>query len=166
MKIFLSLLLLVFVCNNNLLAQGKYAGTKKSLIGKAYSDSRNIPGLTGWQFSEGSLLTAIDDLEVITADVFKKGTTYIVLFSIKEDTADVNYTIADIIEIKNILKSQHIQTGLCREGENESVEIVALAKQETSDFSKAIKAWCLNRDKRRVEGMNSKLVKCMNEGGD
>lgn len=111
------------------------------------------------------MLTEITDTELMTADIFKKGSTYIALFSIKEDTADTKFTVADVIEIKNVLKTQHIRTGKCREGENESIEIVALTKQETIEFSKAIKAWRFNRDKRRVEGMNSKLVKCMNEGG-
>ena len=142
---------------------GKYAGTKKSLIGKQYADNRNIPGLKGWQYRGGSLLTAVDDLEVMTADVFKNSTTYLVLFSIKEDSADTKFTIADVIEIKNIPSSQHIRTGLCLEGANEAADIVALVRKENTEFSRAIKAWRLNRDKRRVQSVNPKLVKCMNE---
>lgn len=149
---------------NQAWAQGKYAGTKKSFIGKKFTTSRNIPGLTGWQFREGSLITPVDDPEVMTADVFKKGTTYIVLFSIKEDSADTKFTIADIIEVKNVLSSQHIRTGTCSEGANEAVDVVALVKNENNvEFSRAIKAWRLNRDKRRVELISPKLVKCMNE---
>jgi len=161
----ITILVIVFcLLSNPALAQGKYAGTKKSFIGKKFLNSRNIPGLTGWQFREGSLLTAIDDAEVMTADVFKKGTTYIVLFSIKEDTADAKFTIADVIEVKNVLSSQHIRTGMCSEGANEAVDIVALAKKQNNvEFSRAIKAWRLNRDKRRVELISPKLVKCMNE---
>lgn len=157
-----------FLSNSVAMTQGQYAGTKKSLIGKTYTDSRNIPGLSGWQFREGSLLTAVDDSEVITADVFKKGTTYIVLFSIKEDTADKKFTIADVLEVKNVLSSQHIRTGTCQEGDSEGgLDIVALVKKQyTVEYSKAIKAWRFNRDKRRIQWINSKLVKCMNEGGD
>ena len=144
--------------------QGRYAGTMKKMIGKTYSDIKHVNGLIGWQFQEGSLLTAIDDPEVMTADVFKKGATYIVLFSIKEDTADTKYTIADIIEVRNVLSSQHIRTGLCSKGANEAVDIVALVKKENNvEFSRAIKAWRLNRDKKRVELISPKLVKCMNE---
>lgn len=143
--------------------QGKYAGTKRSLIGKTFTDTRHMTFLTGWQYREGSLITAIDDVEVMTADVFKKGTTYIVLFNIKEDSSNTKFTIADVIEVKNVLPSQHIRTGLCSEGPNEAVDIVALVKKENTEYSKAIKAWRLNRDKRRVELANPKLVKCMNE---
>jgi hypothetical protein len=144
--------------------QGRYAGTMKKMLGKTYSDIKHINGLTGWQYREGSLLTSIDDTEVMTADVFKKGTTYIVLFSIKEDTADTKFMIADVIEVKNVLSTQHIRTGMCSEGANEAIDIVALVKKENNiEFSRAIKAWRLNRDKRRAELISPKLVKCMNE---
>jgi hypothetical protein len=142
---------------------GKYAGSMKKLVGKSYSDEKHISGLTGWIFQEGSLITPVDNPEAMTADVFKKGTTYIVLFSVKEDTADTKFTIADILEVKYVSSSQHIRTGLCSEGENEAVDIVALIKKENTESSKAIKAWRLNRDKRRIESISSKLVKCMNE---
>ena len=145
---------------------GKYAGSKKSLVGKTYTDSRKIPGLTGWQFREGSMISGIDDPELVTVDVFKKGTTWLIIFSMKEDTADTAFTIQDVVEVKGVLSTQHIRTGTCQEGANESGEIVALVKQQNTDYSKAIKAWQYSRDKRRVRVMNSKLVKCMNEGGD
>jgi len=86
-----------------------------------------------------------------------------VLFSIKEDTADTAFTIADIIEVRNVLISQHIRTGMCSEGVNKAIDIVALVKNENREYSRAIKAWGLNRDKRRAELINPKLVKCMNE---
>ena len=142
---------------------GKYAGSMKKFIGKTYTDERNIFGLSGWQFQQGSMITGVNDPELMTADVFKKGTTYIVLFSIKEDTLDAKFTIADVIEIKNVLSSQHIMTGTCTDGPNELIDIVALAKMENNkEFSKAIKAWRLNRDKRRIEIASPKLIKCMN----
>jgi hypothetical protein len=142
---------------------GKYAGAMKKLIGKTYTDEKHITGLAGWKFQEGSMITPVDDPEVMTADVFKKGTTYVVLFSIKEDTADAKFTIADAIEIKNVLSSQRIRTGMCNEGANEAADIVALIKKENTEFSKAIKAWRLNRDKRRAEAISPMLIKCMNE---
>lgn len=144
---------------------GKYAGTKKSLIGKTYTDSRSIPGLAGWKFQEGSMITRVGDPELMTADVLKKGTTYIVLFSIKEDTADTKFTIADVLEVKNVLSSQHIRTGTCQQGETdeEGSEIVALIKKQNTEYSKAIKAWRLNRDKKQIQRMTIEAVKCMNE---
>ena len=130
MKRILSAFLLLLLLQNISFAQGKYAGTMKKLIGKTYADEKHISGFAGWKFMEGSLITDVNDVVSMTADIFKKGTTYIVFFSIKEDTADVNYTIAEIIEIKNVPKTQHIRTGICREGENESIEIVAFEPRQ------------------------------------
>ena len=158
--------LLIVVLNicSSVSGQGRYAGTMKKMLGVTYSDIKHVSGLNGWQYQEGSLLTAVDDTEVMTADVFKKGTTYIILFSVKEDTADIKFTIADIIEVKNVLSSQHIRTGTCSEGANEAVDIAALVKKENNiEYSRAIKAWRLNRDKKRAELISPKLVKCMNE---
>lgn len=70
--------------------QGKYAGNYKNFIGKSYSDSKNIQGLSGWKYLEGTLLTEPQDEEVITVNVFQKGTTRLILFSIKEDTTAKN----------------------------------------------------------------------------
>jgi hypothetical protein len=161
-KIFLAVF---FFMTQFLCAQpGKYAGSMKKMLNKNYTDEKHISGLTGWTFQEGSLITRVDDPETMTADVFKKGTTYIVLFSIKEDTADTKFTIADVLEVKNVTSTQYIRTGTCQEGQSEGgMDIVALLKKENKDSSKAIKAWRLNRDKRRIETMSPKLVKCMNE---
>lgn len=145
---------------------GKYAGTKKSLIGKTYSDDRNIPGLKGFMYVEGSLITPIDDPEAMTAGVYKKGTTYVVIFGYKEDTAATRFEIADVLEVKGVLSTQTIRSGTCSDGPNEAADVVALIKNENTDSSKAIKAWRLNRDKKRIELAQAKLIKCLNEGGD
>ena len=142
---------------------GNYAGSMKKMLNKNYTDEKHISGLAGWKFQEGSLITPADNPETMTANVFKKGTTYIVLFSIKEDTTDSKFTIVDVLEIKNVLPSQHIRTGTCTDGANELIDIVALIKKENTESSKAIKAWRLNRDKRRIEFASPKLIKCMNE---
>ncbi len=78
---------------------GKYSGTKKSLIGKIFEDSRNLAALKGWAFMEGGLANSLNDTERIMSHVFKKGTSYVVLFSIMEDTASDKYTVVDVVEI-------------------------------------------------------------------
>jgi len=84
-------------------AQPHNAGSKKSLIGKTYTGSHTIPGLAGWKYMEGSMITRVNDTELMTADEFKIGTTRIVLFSIKEDKADSNFTVADVLEVKYVV---------------------------------------------------------------
>lgn len=164
----LTSIVIVMLISSAVYAQpGKYAGSMKKLLNKTYTDEKHISGLAGWTFQEGSMITEVNDPEVMTADVFKKGTTYVVLFSVKEDTADTKFTIVDVLEVKGVLSTQHIRTGTCQEGQSGGgLEIVALIKKENKEFSKAIKAWRLNRDKKRIELADARLVMCMNEGGD
>lgn len=150
------------------IAQGKYAGAQSKLIGTKYADSRNIPGLKGWTFRSGSLVTALDDPETITVDVYKKAKVWIVFFSIKEDTADTEFTIIDVIEIKTLLPGYIIETGLCRVNEEPDATVVATVKWvPEKEFLKPVKqAWKLDRDKRRILAIPTKNVDCISEGGD
>ena len=141
-------------------AQGKYAGTKKGLIGTTYLDSKNIPGLEGWEFQSGSVISPLDDPEMIIADVFRGGSTWICFFSIKEDTALDSQRIIDVLEVKNVMKGWQLYTTSCRHNRVENVEIIALVKwSPTQEFLKPAKqAWRFNRDKRRFEIISVKGV--------
>lgn len=143
---------------------GRYAGSMKNLVGKSYTDSRNIAGLKGWEFREGSVVNSLNDPEMITADVFQKGTTWIVFFS-RKDTASTEYTIMDVIEVKSVMKGWKLKTTFCRRNAVENIEIVALVKwSPTLEFLKpAKKAWRFNRDKRRFEILPVKGIDCINE---
>lgn len=144
---------------------GKYAGSMKKLIGKIYTGSRNIAALKGWKFREGSVLNPLTDPEMILADVVQKGTTCIVFFSIKEDTAIEEYKIADVIEIKGVVKGWAIKTALCRQNKIETAYIFAWLKETATDYLTTIKkAWRFNPDKRRIEPFPVKGIDCINEG--
>lgn len=54
---------------------------------------------------EGGLANSLNDPERITSDVFKKGTTFVVLFSIMEDTASDKHTVIDVVEITGVQKA-------------------------------------------------------------
>jgi hypothetical protein len=140
----------------------------KNLIGTSYTDSRNIPGLEGWEFRKGSVITAMDDPEMIIASVYSKGKTWIVFFSIAEDTTSSVYSIMDVAEAKNVLAGWELYAASCRKNKMENVEIVALVKWSPSqEFLKPAKqAWRFNRDKRRFEIMSVKGIDCINEGLD
>lgn len=160
-------LFLIILCTIQLHAQGKYAGSMKALVGKSYADSKKIPGLKGWRFMQGDLISPIDDVEATTVDVYVKGTTAIVLFSIKELKSAESYIIADLVEIKNMAKGWTIKTGTCREGSNDDVTLVALVKETMAERLTNVKqAWRCNRDKRRIEAVPIKNVSCLNEGAE
>lgn len=166
---FLLVMILLLIAGNTFSQAGKYAGSKKMMINKKYTDPRNIVGLKGWLYLGGSVINSLDDPEMITADVFKRVTTSVIIFSIKEnaqDTASKEFFIADVIEVKNVLTGQEIKTGLCRNKGIESPEIVALIKTRGTEYVKAIKAWRFNRDKRRAEIVPAVKIDCLNEGFD
>jgi hypothetical protein len=146
---------------------GKYAGTKKDLINTVFKDSRVIPGLSGWTFMEGSLLSSVNDPETIAVTVFKKKETFIVFFSTNEDSLLQESKIVDVLEIKGVTKGLTIKTSFCRRDSIENGWIVALAKEASTEFLNIIKkAWWFNRDKRKIESIDIKGIDCLNEGFD
>jgi hypothetical protein len=146
-------------------AQGKYAGAMKNLIGVTYSDSRDIKQLARWTFRQGSVITPLDSPEMITVDVFQKGTIWIVYASVKEDTASDIYKIVDVLEIRNVQKGWEPKTGLCRQDQVENANIVAVVKVIYTEFLKQVKlAWRFNPDKRRFEKVPVKGIDCIHEG--
>lgn len=145
---------------------GKYAGTKKFLIGEKYTDTRDITAFKTWLYRGGSVITPLENPEMIKADIFQKGATCVVLFSVNEDTASNEFMIADVLEVKGVTKTQEIKTGLCRDNKEENIELIALVRSENKEYSKAIRAWQFDRSKRRVSVKNAATVDCLNEGYD
>ncbi len=148
-------------------AQGNYAGSMKKLIGMKYKDSNTIAVLKAYSYHEASLISDINDPEAITVDHFQKGPDAVVFFSIKEDQNDEEFTILDVLEVKNVPEGWQIKTALCRQNEIANVEIVALVKSGTGEFLKPAKqAWSFSRGKRRLQPMDKQGVDCIYEGGD
>jgi len=157
--------LFLFVASVAGFAQGKYAGNYKNFIGKSYSDSKNIQGLSGWKYLEGTLLTETRDEEVITVNVFRKGTTRLILFSLKEDTASQEFVINDLLQVTSVQTGWTIKTAVCRDNKINNVWLVALAKETSSPVLKTIKkVWRFNPDKRRIEAIGIQQIDCLNEG--
>ena len=157
--------LLFFLLSTTVMAQGKYAGTKKSLIGKVYTDSRNLTALKGWEFMEGGLANSLDDPERIMSEVFKKGTTYVVLFSIMEDTASGKFKVMEVVEITGVLKGWTVRSSFCRQNEQENNYIIAWGKENAGQYMKLIKkAWKFDPDRRRINVIPVKGVDCENIG--
>jgi hypothetical protein len=165
MKKVFFLFLLFFLLNQASVAQGKYAGTKKSLIGKVYTDSRNLTALKGWTWMEGGLANSLNDPERIVSDIFKKGTTYVVLFSIMEDTASGKFKVMDVVEITGVTKGWTVRSSFCRQNEQENNYIIAWGKENTQHYMKLIKkAWKFDPDKRRINAITVKGIDCENIG--
>jgi hypothetical protein len=146
--------------------QGRYAGSLKSLVGVTYTDSRQIPALASWTMRQGSVASLLSDPEWFMVEIFQKGTTYAILFSLRADTSTETQVIQDVVEVKNVSSTWEVKSALCREYETENAFIVAVIKPDDKEYTKAKKAWRFNRDKRRFEPVSAKIIDCLNEGFD
>jgi len=147
-------------------AQGKYAGPIfKKLIGKTFTDEKKVPGLKGYQFRQGDVISDAGDPRKLFLHVYLKGTAGLVIFSQNEDTT-VN-TILDVIEIKSIPAGWEIKTAGCQFGQTEGEVIIAVVNPGKKEYTTVVKqAWRCNSDKIRFEAVNSKGLRCLNEGQD
>lgn len=150
-----------------LFAQGQFASPKsRTLIGTKYNQGPELPGLPGYEYRESGLAFGITEPEQFSVTVFQNGTTYIVFFSINEDTTTNDYTILDVLLIKQVKSNQVIKTLLCRQHKVSNEAIVAVTQPGNTEYSRALKAWRFNRDKRRFELISIKEIDCLNEGDD
>ncbi|MGC3946691.1 MAG: hypothetical protein QM762_19585 [Chryseolinea sp.] len=142
-------------------AQGQFAGSMKTMINQTYRNSRTIPDLEGFDFQEGSLVSTVSDQKAMLVDVFNKGNTSIVFFSVLEDTTANKYTIMDVVEVKDIQPGWEVRTGFCRQRGIGSADIVAVVKTSNQAYLKTVReAWRFNRDKRKFYPVNAKEVDC------
>lgn len=142
-------------------AQGQYAGSMKSMVNQTYRNSRTIPDLDGFDFQEGSLVSGRNDTEAMLVDVFNKGNTAIVFFSVMEDTTAHKYTIMDVVEVKDIEPGWEVRTAFCRQRGVSSADIVAVVKTSNQQYLKTVReAYRFNRSKRKFFPVNAKEVDC------
>lgn len=147
---------------------GKFAGSKKILIGKEISRLDSLPQLKGWQMMEGTVMNQnpMTDPELHMVSVYKKGTTCLIIFSVREDTASDKSVIADVVEVTGVQKGWSIRTWSCRQNKQPNSYLVAWAKETNTQFMKPVKkAWRFNPDKRRVDVIPVTGIDCENETG-
>lgn len=142
-------------------AQGQFAGSMKAMVNQTYRNSRTIPALDGFDFQEGSLVSGLNDPEAMLVDVFNKGNTAIVFFSVMEDTTAHKYTIMDVVEVKDIQPGWEVRTAFCRQRGVGSADIVAVVKTSNQQYLKTVReAYRFNRSKRKFFPVNAKEVDC------
>jgi hypothetical protein len=166
MKKLLPVIILICLTTTINAQPGKYAGKQIALINTVYTDNRHIPGLSDWNFMEGSMLNALSDTMTILVDIYKKGSTFIVFFSTK-DSGAVEYTINDLLEVPPLAKGWMVKTSFCRQNEMEDPLVVALVKLTKTEYLKSIKkAWRFNRETKVIEQVPVSGISCLNEGFD
>ncbi len=144
-----------------IMAQGQFAGSMKSLVHKSYRTTRLLPDLEGFDFQEGSLISSVNDPEAVLVDVFNKGNTAVVFFSVLNDSTSHNYTIMDVVEVKDIQPGWEVRTAFCRQRGVSSSEIVAVVKTTNQEYLKTVReAWRFNLASRKFIPVNAKEVDC------
>ena len=156
-------LLLVLVSSAN--AQGKFAGEHRSLTGKTFTNEKNITGLKEFLFMEGTMLTGINDPKSIFTDLYKKGSTYVLLLTSLADTFSKVYKIEDVLEVKNVVDPWQIRSATCRQNKEENVMLIALVRTANMAYLKKVKqAWKIDLAKKHIESTPIKGIDCINEG--
>jgi hypothetical protein len=163
-----SLLFFLLLILSSATAQpGKYAGSKKSLIGKEFTELEKLPVLKGWQYMEGAIVNSNPntDVEMHSVSIFNIGTTYLIIFSINEDTTHDVYKVIDVVQVAGVAKGWTVRSASCRRNKENDAYIIAWGKETTDEYMKMIKkVWRINPDKRRIEVAPVKNVDCENIG--
>lgn len=161
------LFIAVFLLSAGVIAQpGKYAGTEfKKLISTQFNDETKIRGLETYQLHESTLLNRIDDPERLFLQVYVKGTSRLLLFTVLTDTATNTYEILDVLQVKNVKPGLEFKSVTCRRNKIENAEIVALVLPRDKEyFTDVRKAWICDKKKKQFRWIALKGIDCQNEG--
>ena len=161
------LLITFLLCYGSVAAQGKFAGTQKSIVGKKYTDEKHLSWLKGYTWRQGDVITDADDARPQFLHIYYKGTDAVVIYSAHVDGPAELYIVIDAIEIKGVTAGLDIMTAGCNEGDTEGQIIIALVKRGNKKSKTLVqKAWRCNRDKLRIEQLDVKNIHCIVEDGD
>lgn len=156
-------IILIFIftyCSTVSTAQGKFAGSEKILIGKSYTDQKNIPWWKNYTLIQGSVISPVGDPVLFTANVYKKGNVRLLVFSKSAESNSHLFMILDVIEIKNFQPGWKLRTVDCDNGNEGATNIVALVQARKGKNDIVLKAWRCNMDKIRFDAMSTKLLHC------
>src|SRR5260221_14197280 len=125
-----------------LLAQGKFAGSYRSLVGKTYQDKSQLP-LSGFMIQGG---TFMGDLSV---SWYRKGNLALALF---DQISKNGYLVRDVLQMANFSEGQSLRFGNCLHARAiEDEGIVALVTVAKGELLKATSAWRWNDEIKGLE---------------
>ncbi|MBS1950623.1 MAG: hypothetical protein OJF59_000814 [Cytophagales bacterium] len=151
----------ILVCS----AQGRFAGSYRSLIGKKFFDEKQLTPLNNFTSRGGSVLGNPGGEADLSVSWYSKGNLIVALYESRENSTK-EITVIDVLEIKNVQKNQELAMGVCTDGENEMPGLVALVQPSSAKRYKAIQAWNFNLDKIRIESWSADKVTCLGAVGE
>ena len=161
MKILIVTLLLI----SNTFSQGKFAGEFKSIIGTKYITEKDIPQLKNFSYNGGSIISDLEFLDAyyLSLEVFRKGTTAIVIMSKLVDKTTNQHSIIEVLKIIDVPKNYEIRISGCTSNSlNPDDKIVAVYYLGHKKKVKLIKEAFVLKD-IRFEKLNTKNINCINE---
>jgi len=141
----------------SLFAQGKFAGSYRSLINKVYQEPTQLP-LPGFTAQGG---TFVGELYI---SWYRKGNLAVALF---ESISKNGHQVRDVLQLSNFSDSQTLRFGNCLNSRAiEDGSIVALVMLEKHELLKAISAWRWNDEMKALENIDkieAGGISCVNE---
>ncbi len=160
-------IILLFLITNSVFAQGRWAADFKSLIGQTYTNESGIKALKNFRYEQGTVVgEAIEGKFFSTIDVYRKGSTAIILLSKKIKANADEYRIIDVLKISSIPKNDEVRTTDCsRKQAYPDETIVAIVFSGPNRQVKLVKEAYALKD-IRFEKITTKGITCINEGID
>lgn len=145
------------------IAQGKFASEFNTLIGQKFQSQKDITQLESFKYLGGSIISDCVDCYYLSLEVYKKGTTAVVVLSKLVDKINREYSIIEVLKINDVPKNYEIRTfGCSSKNMNPDHKIVAVYYFGRKKNVKLIKESYVLKDVR-FEKINPKIIKCFNE---
>ncbi len=159
---FLALFFFFFFAFNSF-SQGKFSGEFNTIIGQKFLTEKDIPQLDSFKYVGGSIISDCVDCYFLKLEVFKKGTTAIVVLSKLVDKVNRKYSIIEVLKISDVPKNYEIRiSGCTSKNIIPDDKIIAVYYIGSKKNVKLIKESYILKD-IRFEKMNPKTVKCFDE---
>ena len=131
----------------------------KAFVNKVYKDTKEISALKDYTLHEGAMLA--DKISGVSSYV--KENSVVLVF---EHRMEDNYRfVFDILEI-TLKEGQDIRIGLCRKGNLDDANLVAVITTSTQQRWQAVKAWICDGYHLMVTDIPAKEITCLGNYGD
>ena len=155
----------ILLLTTSVFAQGKLASDYKKLLGQTYMNEKGINDLKNFRYQQGKVLGEPNEGKFnSTIDVYKKGSTALVILSKKINLSTEEYRIIDVLKIISIPKNYELRISDCSRKQGYPDEtIIAVVFSGTKPKVKLIKEAFALKD-IRFEKIAIKGIQCINEG--
>ncbi|MEC4005753.1 hypothetical protein OX283_013865 [Flavobacterium sp. SUN052] len=157
-------IIILFLTCTTVFAQGKLASDFKNLIGKKYTNERQISSLKLFKYEQGIIIgNPNEGIYFSKIDVYRKGNVAIILLSKKINKDTNEFAIIDVLKINNIPKNTEIRTSNCSRNDGYPEEtIIAIVVSNNKNKNTITKQAFALQDIRFVK-IPIKGIKCLND---